>query len=229
MIASADDFAGVTGDRAIRDKLATYIERLLERNAKLNLTGARDRPSALEHVRDSLTLRDWIAAPHVDIGSGGGFPAIPLAIATGIPMTLIESTAKKATFLREIVRELELPIDVLAVRAEEAGRTPALRGTFASATARAVGPLPVVLELALPLLAVGGIAILQRGRFEAGERRATADALLVLGGDLTNEVVPDDPADERRVIFVRKMLPTNQRFPRRPGIPAKRPLCSADG
>jgi len=210
---------------AARDKLETFARRLLERNASLNLTGARDAAAVEAHVRDSLAIAGLVRGPLVDVGSGGGFPAIPLAIATGARVTMIESLAKKAAFLREIVRDLELDAEVLAVRAEDAGRDQTLRGRFASATARAVGAVPVVLELTLPLLAVGGTALLQRGAFDDAERRATADALLVLGGELAAELV--DPAgDDRRVLVVRKIAATNQRFPRRAGIPAKRPLCA---
>jgi 16S rRNA (guanine527-N7)-methyltransferase len=210
-----------------RDKLDTFARRLLERNASLNLTGARDAAAVAEHVRDSLAVAPFARDPHVDVGSGGGFPAIPLAVATGVRISMIESLAKKAAFLREIVGELALDAEVVAARAEDAGRDETLRGHFASATARAVGSVPVVLELTLPLLAIGGTAVLQRGSFDDVERRATADALLVLGGEIAAEIVDATGAD-RRVLLVRKTTLTNQRFPRRAGIPAKRPLC-ADG
>jgi 16S rRNA (guanine527-N7)-methyltransferase len=222
------DFSDVAVDENVRIKLRLYVRRLLERNETLNLTGARDVASVMDHVRDSLAIVRWVAEPHVDIGSGGGFPAIPLAIVTGFRMTLIESVAKKAAFLRQIVAELGLRLDVVAGRAEDAGRAEELRSHFGSATARAVASVPVVLELTLPLVAVGGVAILQRGHFDEPERHATADALLVLGGELVEEALPHGPADARRVLVVRKHSATNQRFPRRAGIPAKRPLCPFD-
>jgi 16S rRNA (guanine527-N7)-methyltransferase len=220
---SAGDVASLAVDDAARGRLAHFIRRLLERNDAINLTGARDVAAVLAHVRDSLSIADRIGEPHVDVGSGGGFPAVPLAIVTGRRMSLIESATKKAAFLREIVAELGLAVEVHAVRAEEAGRDQALRGKFASATARAVATVPAVLELTLPLLCVGGVAVLQRGRFDPVERRATSDALLVLGGELLEEV--PGTGEDRRVLIVRKVAPTQARFPRRPGIPAKRPLC----
>jgi 16S rRNA (guanine527-N7)-methyltransferase len=198
---------------------------LLERNAALNLTGAKDVPSAVEHVRDSLRLLPYVREPLVDIGSGGGFPAIPLAIASGIRMTLVESVHKKARFLEEVVKELDLPVGVRAVRAEDAAREPALRETFASATARAVASATAVIELTVPFLGLGGIAVLQRGSLSTQESAAAADAALVLGARVEGVVALEAEDDDRCLLLVRKMAATGPRFPRRAGIPAKRPLC----
>ena len=213
----------------LRAKMDRFAELLLERNASVNLTAARSRDAIFEHVRDSLSIVPYLSEPFVDIGSGGGFPAIPLAIATGYRGVLIEAVAKKARFLEDAVRELDLPLDVRIVRAEDAGRDPSLRGTFASATARAVSSLPTVLELTLPLLGIGGLAVLQRGRLDERERTAAVDAALVLGAAIENEVAGGADEDERRVVLVRKTGPTGPRFPRRAGIPAKRPLCYERG
>jgi 16S rRNA (guanine527-N7)-methyltransferase len=141
---------------------------------------------------------------------------------------LIEATAKKARFLAEVVAELGLPVQVRAERAEEAARDPELRGAFASATARAVSSTPAVLELTIPFLSLGGVAVLQRGKLDERERAAAADAALVLGAEILEEHSADPASPEqagRRVLVVRKIAPTGQRFPRRAGIPAKRPLC----
>jgi 16S rRNA (guanine527-N7)-methyltransferase len=180
------------------------------------------------HVRDSLAIARYVRDPLVDIGSGGGFPAIVLAIATGLRATLIESTVKKARFLEDAAAELGLAVVVRAQRAEDAARDPELRGTFASATARAVSTLPTVIELAVPFLAVGGVAVLQRGRLDERERVAAGDAALVLGAQIEDEVGAPE-GDDRRVLLVRKLMPTGARFPRRAGIPAKRPLCLEGG
>lgn len=219
--------AGITSDEGVRERLERYVLALLERNAAMNLSAARDPEAVAAHVRDSLAIAAYVRDPLVDIGSGGGFPAIPLAIATGCRATLIESTAKKARFLEEVVRALGLPLEVRAQRAEDAARDPGLRGHFASATARAVGSIPVVLELAIPFLEVGGIAVLQRGRLKPREREAAGDAALVLGAQIEEEI-PVDPGADRRLLLVRKVAPTAARFPRRSGIPAKRPLCFED-
>jgi 16S rRNA (guanine527-N7)-methyltransferase len=195
---------------------------LLERTVEVNLTGARDRAALDTHVRDALSIATYVRSPYVDVGSGGGLPAIPLAIATGARTTLIESVAKKAAFLRDAIATLGLDAAVLAERAEVAGRDPAHRGRYASATARAVAAATTVLELTLPLLHPGGLAILQRGAPEPGEAEAVAGAALMLGGTLEETV---DLGGGRRVLLVRKTGETPQRFPRRAGQPSKRPLC----
>jgi len=219
-----------TSDPVVREQLARYLEALLAANGTLNLTSARDPQAAAAHVNDSLGLLPYVTGPFVDVGSGGGFPAIPLVIVTGARATLIESVAKKARFLLEVVRQLGLPVEVRAERAEDAARDPELRERFAAATARAVGSAPTVIELTLPFLAIGGLAVLQRGKLEEPERIAAADAALVLGGEIEAELPVDDPeARERRLLLVRKTVPSGPRFPRRAGVPAKRPLCFEAG
>jgi 16S rRNA (guanine527-N7)-methyltransferase len=211
-----------------QERLDRFVALLLQRNASMNLTAARTVEAVAEHVRDSLGIAEFLREPFVDVGSGGGFPAIPLAIITGFRGVLVESAVKKARFLEEIVAELGLPLVVRAMRAEDAGRDDTLRERFASATARAVASLPAVLELTIPLLAVGGVAVLQRGRLDARERAAAVDASLVLGAELEGERRVGAEDDARRVVLVRKVARTGTRFPRRAGIPAKRPLCFAE-
>jgi 16S rRNA (guanine527-N7)-methyltransferase len=207
---------------AARALLERYCALLLRASADVNLTAARDERALQDHVADALAIAPYVSDPLVDVGSGGGLPGIPLAIATGFAVTLVESTGKKARFLERVVAELELPIRVVEMRAELAGRDETLRGHFGSATARAVGPLPTVLELTLPLLDIGGVAVLQRGVVDERERRAATDAARMLGGELAGEV-PQDGA--KQVLLFRKVSETPLRFPRRTGVPAKRPLC----
>jgi len=216
-------------DSAARERLDRFTTLLLERNAGTNLTAARTREAVAEHVLDSLALEPYLSEPFVDVGSGGGFPAIPLAIATGFRGTLVESVAKKARFLRETIEALGLPLDVRDQRAEEAARDPELRERFASATARAVGSIPTVLELTLPFVRAGGLAVLQRGAVGEAERDAASDAALMLGGRFEEELLAHGTGDERRVLLVRKVSASAQRFPRRAGVPAKRPLCLEPG
>lgn len=204
------------------DKLAHYGALLLETNRHFNLTGAATPAELAPHILDSLTLVPFVQAPLVDIGSGGGLPAIPLAIATGVPVTLIESITKKAAFLEAAMGTLGLAGHVIPQRAELAGRDPDLREAFAGATARAVSSAPTVLELVVPFLKVGGVAVLQRGKMEDRERNAVADAAPMLGAEIADEVALDG---DRRILLVRKTTSTPQCFPRRPGVPEKRPLC----
>lgn len=136
---------------------------------------------------------------------------------------MIEATAKKAQFLSELCQELGIEAAVVNDRAETAAHDPALRERFASATARAVGSAATVAELVLPFLEPGGLAVLQRGDISQAERAALEDAVLMLGGRTEAEHAIHG---RRRLILVRKLAPTPLRFPRRAGIPAKRPLCS---
>ncbi len=220
--------ADVHPSQAARDRLVAYAVLLLERNLQLNLTAARDADSVAAQIRDSLSVLPYVREPLVDVGSGGGFPALPLAIVTGWQVTLVESVQKKARFLEEAVEQLDLRVSVVCARAEDAAHEPALRERFASATARAVASAPAVLELTLPFLAVGGVAALQRGAFSSEERQAVADAALMLGGDASDEIMLDSASSEgRRILLVTKRASTPGRFPRRSGVPAKRPLCFA--
>ncbi len=203
-------------------RLAEFGALLLEANRTTNLTGAKNSVDLLPHLVDSLTLVPWVGVTHVDVGSGGGFPAIPLAIATGAHITMIESTAKKARFLEAALSTLGLEGIAIAERAEVACHDPALRGMFTSGSARAVASAPTVLEFVLPLLEPGGVGAFQRGAYQPGERNAAEDAALVLGGQVEDEVMVEG---ERRILIVRKTGKTNNAFPRRTGIPTQRPLC----
>jgi 16S rRNA (guanine527-N7)-methyltransferase len=205
------------------ERLTHYGDAVLEANRQFNLTGAKTAPEFAPHILDSLTVAPFIYDSLIDIGSGGGLPAIPLAIVTGVPVTMIESTVKKVRFLARMLDELNLQGDAVAARAEIAGHDPSFRGRFVTGTARAVSTAPTVAELLLPFIAVGGVAVLQRGIMDDRERDALSDAALMLGGQVEDERRLDG---ERRIVLVRKTAPTGIRFPRRTGIPEKRPLCS---
>lgn len=202
--------------------LALYGALLLDANRTTNLTGARTAADLLPHLLDSLTPGPFVDDPLVDIGSGGGLPAIPLAIATGAHVTLVETTLKKGRFLEKALAALGLTGTVVAERAEVAAHDPSLRERFTAGTARAVSSAPTVAELLLPFLATGGIAILQRGSLDERERNAVTDASLMLGGEIEREIALEG---ERRMLLIRKTGTTQIRFPRRTGIPEKRPLC----
>jgi 16S rRNA (guanine527-N7)-methyltransferase len=214
------DAAGV--EPGVRDRLARYGRLVLETNRSLNLTGAKTEDDLAPHLLDSLSLLPYLGADLIDVGSGAGFPAIPLAIASGRPITMVETTQKKALFLRRALDELELEGEVVNERAEVAGHVGRLRDRFTTGTARAVGSGPTVMELLLPFVAAGGVALLQRGKLDETERAAMSDAAPVLAAEVEAEL----PAGgDRRIILVRKLGPTPQRFPRRAGVPDQRPLC----
>ena len=218
---AALEVAGVPDELAVR--LAVYSQLVLDANRRVNLTGAKDGAAFAAHILDALTLQDDVVGALIDVGSGNGLPGIPLALATAARVTLLEPIKKRAAFLQSAVGALGLDGTVLAERAEDAARDPVYRERFATATARAVASAPTVAELTVPFLALTGRALLQRGGLESTERNAVADAALVLGAELVEERVIDG---ERRVLILEKRAPTSHRFPRRNGIPAKRPLCS---
>lgn len=213
--------AGVADPAA--EQIARFGAQLLEVNRNLNLTGAESPEALLPHLLDSLTVVPFLSGRYVDVGSGGGLPAIPAAIVGGLDLTMVEAIGKKAAFLESALAHIGLAGRVVPDRAEASGRDPELREQFDSATARAVSTAPTVLEYLAPLLRVGGTAVLQRGAMLPDERNALTDAALVLGCRLEGEV---ELEGGRRLILVKKLEPISIRFPRRTGIPEKRPLCS---
>ncbi len=204
----------------------------VEGHADRNLTAVTGVDNIVDvHFRDSLSLLGLSemkpAATVVDIGSGAGFPGLPLAIALpGVHFTLIESRLGKTRFILNLVGLLGLDnVQVITQRAEESGRS-VMRESFDIALARAVGPMPVVLELALPLVRTGGYALLQRGRRIHGDEFRAASVAAALGARF-DRIVPVKPysgAANLHIWSFEKISPTVSSFPRRAGIPEKRPL-----
>jgi 16S rRNA (guanine527-N7)-methyltransferase len=201
--------------------LALYGRLVLEANRHFNVTGARSPEEIARHISDSLWVVPYLKEPYVDVGSGAGFPAIPVGIVTGMPVTLIEATQKKARLLESLLERLELRGVVIAERGEAAAHRPELREHFATGTCRAVASAPAVAELLLPLIRIGGAAVLQRGSIDDRERAALEDASLMLGATIERE---DDAGGNRRILLLRKQRTTPARFPRRTWA-QKRPLC----
>lgn len=219
-LATALAHAGLAPASAAR--LAAYGALLLEANRHVNLTGAKDAAALLDHLLDALTLAEDIDGELIDIGSGGGLPGIPLALVTGAHVVLVEAAAKKAAFLTRAVAELGIAAEVVTGRAETVAHDSRWRERFAVATARAVASAPSVAELTVPFLRTGGKALLQRGSLSPAERRAVEDAAPMVGATFSGE---RQLGGERRIIVLTKTAPTPGRFPRRSGVPQKRPLC----
>ncbi|MCS7206580.1 MAG: 16S rRNA (guanine(527)-N(7))-methyltransferase RsmG [Dehalococcoidia bacterium] len=218
------------------DAFSLYWDLLREWNQRVNLTSAQALEEAERvHFLDSLTIA--MAMPSevreggrlVDVGSGAGFPGLPLAIAfPSLGVVLIESVGKKVAFLRACVEALGLEerVEVLHGRAEELAHQPGLREGFSLGVARAVGPLAVALELVLPFVQVGGRAVFPKKGDWAGEVDLARPAAEALGGAVPQvlEVDPSLLGPGRVLVVVPKVHPTPPRYPRRAGMPAKRPL-----
>ncbi len=214
-------------------RLRAHLELVFAHNARSGLTSLTDPAElAVKHYVDSLTcllVCDLHAGEQVaDIGPGGGFPGLVLAIMRPeTHFTLIESSAKRAEFLRLAARELDLPhVEVLPVRAEDAGRDSVHREQYDLAVGRAVAPLPVLVEYLLPLVRVGGQALAMKGP-EVGEELAAAQhALTTLGAHVAElkELALPEGMGQRALVLLEKTDPTPARYPRRAGIPTKRPL-----
>ncbi len=215
-------------------QFSRYAAELVAWNQRLNLTRIVDPAEiAVKHFLDSLSLvvvlPDRAAALRlVDVGTGAGFPGLPLKIALPhLRLTLVESTAKKTAFLRHMVELLNLPdVAVVPARAEEAGRQAEHRQQYDVAAARAVAALPTLAEYLLPLVRVGGLAVAAKGQNPAQEVAEARAALKLLGGQVDRVVPVSVPGlnAARHLVVIRKTAPTPARFPRRPGLPAKQPL-----
>lgn len=210
-----------------------HLQLLLEHNPRAGLTAITDpREIAVKHFLDSLTcllVHDIADGERVaDIGSGGGFPGLVLAAARPRAIcTLVESVGKRAAFLELAARDLGLHnVSVLALRAEQAGRDPAHRETYDLVVSRAVAPLPVLFEYCLPLARVGGHAIFHKGPGVMEELAESDRALETLAGRIATTRSLSLPLGmgERVLVVVDKLAPTPARYPRRAGVPSKRPL-----
>ena len=209
----------------MRPEIQRYAELLLDWNRAVNLTGARTMEEVLAQIAagDVLLVVPWTGIGRViDIGSGGGLPAIPLAVAMPrVRFTLLEANTRKCAFLEQVAAALELTnVAVAAGRAEELGRQPALREQFDRAISRAAAPPAVLLELALPFVRPGGDLIAQVSPIDP---QLLEPAARLLGGGSPRLEHPADGAAS--LLVVPKLGPTPLGFPRRTGVPNRKPLA----
>lgn len=215
--------------------LFALTERMLEVNQHLNLTAITEPEAViLRHYADSLILAPMIPqnARVADIGSGAGFPALPLAIARpDLSLTAIDGTGKRVRYMTETAELLGLSnFTALTLRAEDGGRDPAMRGKFDVATARAVAALPILSELCLPYVKVGGLFLAMKSREAEDELVAASRAIRTLGGgdvsletrSLTSPAEPEPLT--RTIVSVRKLSPTPAQYPRDYGAMKKKGL-----
>jgi len=210
-----------------------FYQMIIEENKRKNITSIDgEEEFAVKHFIDSLTCLKAVSFKDgmilVDIGTGAGFPGIPLKICRpGLEVVLVESQAKKAGFLLQVIRDMNL-IGVSAVhkRAEEIGKMSCYRERCDLVAARAVAELRVLAEYCLPVVKVGGFFLAMKGPKLAQELIGIDKAITVLGGKINKIVSFKLPVtgDERNIVVVEKIKPTPEKYPRRPGMPVKKPI-----
>ena len=213
--------------------LRVYEKELMEWNQKFNLTAIRDVEAIrTKHFLDSFSCAlAWKASPPnklIDVGTGAGFPGLPLKIIyPNLKLTLIESVGKKAKFCKHVVDVLGLDnVEVIQVRAEDVGQDSKHREKYDWSVARAVASLHVLSEYLLPLVKTGGNMLAQKGESGPAEAQSAEQAMRVLGGELKQLIPVNLPgvAEERYLVVAEKVAATPSKYPRKPGIPAKQPL-----
>ncbi len=218
-----------------------YYQELVSWNKKFNLTTITDYQEVqTKHFLDSLTVtlaltKEELRRPGfsiIDIGTGAGFPGIPLKVF--LPqsrLVLLDSRAKKAAFLRHIIEQLKLEhVEVVVGRAEEIAHQPLLRQNFTLVVSRAVASLPTLVELALPFCQIGGKFIAQKkGQIEQEVVQA-GKAIDVLGGKLNQveKIELEELSDERYLVIIDKICPSPEKYPRRAGTPTRRPIIGGE-
>jgi 16S rRNA (guanine527-N7)-methyltransferase len=208
-----------------------YATELAEWNEKFNLTAIKTPADVeLKHFADSLSCLLVVEGPKslIDIGTGAGFPGLPIKIIyPEMRLTLVESVGKKVTFLNQLVEKLDLKnVQVINGRAEEVGRDAAHREKYDWAVARAVAEMRTLLEYLLPLARVGGNVLAQKGESAPAETQAAERAAKLLGGRLAQMKPVELPGlpDKRYLVVFNKVGATSNKYPRRTGLPSKEPL-----
>jgi len=210
-----------------------YYRELTDWNKRINLTAITDYDDVqVKHFLDSLAVVLYLnltkSTRVIDVGTGGGFPGIPIKIIRpDIELTLLESSAKKTDFLKHLIGVLELDgIDVISARAEEKASDTTFREQYDIATTRAVGSLSTNLELTLPYCKIGGLSVSFKKDSIEEELNSAIVAAPALGGqfDRIHYIAPDITPDDHILVLFSKVSPTPNKYPRKPGMPSKRPL-----
>jgi 16S rRNA (guanine527-N7)-methyltransferase len=210
-----------------------YFEMLIEWNEKINLTAITDpKEVAVKHMIDSLSCYDEGIFKHgakiIDVGTGAGFPGLPLRIfRPDLKLTLFDSLNKRILFLKEVAQKLEINnIEFIHSRAEDGGRNKQLREQYDVAVSRAVARLSVLSEWCLPFVAVGGFFIALKGSQYSQEIKESTNALRLLGGEIVKIENIKLPGldDIRAVVYIKKIKKTLPAYPRRPSVAEKNPL-----
>lgn len=213
------------------EKFYKYMNLLIEWNEKINLTAITEpKEIIIKHFIDSLTVLKDIKGKNtlVDVGTGAGFPGIPLKIMDEeIKITLLDSLNKRINFLNEVINQLDLKnTETIHSRVEEAGKNKKYRERFDIATARAVANLATLSEYMLPLVKVGGKSICMKGSEVSEELQNSKKAISILGGEIENIDNFQLPKSDmmRNIVIIKKVKNTPNKYPRKPGTPSKEPI-----
>ena len=213
------------------EKFYKYMNLLIEWNEKMNLTAITEpNDIILKHFIDSITINKYIenSVKVVDVGTGAGFPGIPLSIIrTDLQITLVDSLNKRLIFLQEIKKELELKnIDIVHARVEEIGQNKNYRETFDIATSRAVANLSTLSEYLVPLVKIKGKCVCMKASDAEEEIKQAENAVNILGGKIVKVEKFNLPNSDigRTIIIINKEKSTNGKYPRKHGTPSKEPL-----
>lgn len=208
-----------------------YMEVLLIENEKINLTAiTKPEEIILKHFIDSITISKYVKlnAKLIDVGTGAGFPGIPLKIMReDIEITLLDSLNKRVNFLKGIIEQLGLTkIEAIHSRVEEFGKNKKYREKFDYATSRAVANLSTLAEYLIPLVSLNGCCIGMKGAEVEEEIQKSKRAITILGGKIEEIEKFQLPKSDmnRNIVVIRKVNRTPCKYPRKPGTPAKEPI-----
>ncbi|ALB30043.1 16S rRNA (guanine(527)-N(7))-methyltransferase RsmG [Companilactobacillus heilongjiangensis] len=226
---------GIALNATQKEQFATYFHELVETNKVMNLTSITDEEQVyLKHFYDSIVLGfvdEKLLSEELtlcDVGSGAGFPSLPLKIINPkLKITIVDSLNKRIKFLDTLVNKLNLDkVNLVHGRAEEVGKNPQFRESFDVVTARAVAAMNVLTEFCLPLVKVGGQFVAMKSEKAPEELETAKFAIKLLGGEIKQQESVELPNDAgiRNFIFVGKVAKTPKKYPRKPGTPAKKPL-----
>lgn len=233
LIQETEELVGITLSAAQISAFESYLLELESWNQRVNLTAIREpedvrRKLFLESLGCLLAMQGTAMDKVIDVGSGAGFPGLPLKIVRPeMALTLVDSVGKKTKYLEHMVHVLGLEhVEILTMRAEQVGRMGTHRQSYDWAVARALAPLPILVEYLLPLVKVGGKLLAQKGNDAKEEVQLASKAIKLLGGEFQELIAVDIPGESSRhnLVVIQKVAETPERYPREVGVAKKRPL-----
>ncbi len=225
---SAFEKYGLILDEIKYEKLNKYAEFLVEYNLNVNLTALTEPQDILyKHFIDSIMLTEYVDIPEnsaiIDVGTGAGFPSVPLKIfRDDIKLTLLDSLAKRVTFLEKLCDLLEIEAEAVHGRAEDIAKMPEYREKFDFSCARAVANLSTLSEYCIPFVKKNGSFISMKGPNE--DVKSAENAIKILGGEIASDIEYEVESDKRRIITIKKISQTPPKYPRNSGQIKKKPL-----